>query len=223
MTVLRYQYPQWPDGFYGTEVVTELGIFDFDLQDVLNVLAEEQEQMARLPHLYGTLTREARAARLLKNIEWLKHQSQHSPDVVVWHHATRDWPIEKLESARKKWENDSLRLLFGPSDSPLQQSLASTFGIKLLDGEDAAEAGKPYKEAEPFEDSEFGDCLVPLIYKQQYLKVLCPSCEASYLPQQCAVEAWRAPGMAGEKLVCPRSHTLHSHMTRMVKERPPRK
>lgn len=215
MTVLRYQYPKWPGQFDGIEIVTSLGTFDFVLQDVLDVLLEKQDEMVRLPHLYGKLTKDATAATLAKNIEWLKQQKSSSQEIVVWDHATRDWPIEVLEREKVEWINNSLAIL---GASSLPKSLTDALKIDPIG--DETEVVKPYREPVSFEDSSFGESLTSLIYKPQYLKVFCSICDASYSPEQGVVVNWHAPGLAGEKLVCPQRHTLHSHKTRMTKEAP---
>lgn len=220
MTVLRYQYPNWPGQFDGTETVTQLGAFDFELQEVLEMLNEEREKVETNPQFHGTATWQIKLEKLLKNIAWLNREAETQSELIVWHHATRDWPIKELENAKKKWESATMRLLFGSASSPSQQSLSEKFGIQLV-GE--ADNDSLYCEPEYFEDSALGDYLSRLVYARRYLEVFCSACECSCQPCHCNVETWRSVGRAGQKLLCSQKHTLHSHPTRMIKEKPIRK
>lgn len=198
MTVLRYQYPKWPRERDATQVDVP-GMFDFDLREALNVLMDKQKQIERFSHHYG-MTSGDKASALARNIDLLE-KKRDTNVVIVWHHPTRDWPIEKLEKAQAKWENDSLKLLFGTAQSPLQKSLSETFGINLIEEEISEDSEKAYEKPTFLEDIDFGNCLVPLIYSQVYLQVVCSLCEMTYLPQQCEVAGWHIPGLRGKKLV----------------------
>lgn len=74
---------------------TELGSFDFSLQEVLILLLRKQDEQEKGLHISGS--RRATFAITLKLTDWARQQTEAIEQAVIWHHPSRDLPIEQLQ------------------------------------------------------------------------------------------------------------------------------
>ncbi|HVF85787.1 MAG TPA: hypothetical protein VM821_07375 [Abditibacteriaceae bacterium] len=220
MTVLRYQYPRWPGESAGAEVVINSGTFDFVLEDAVERLAQAQETLSYNSHIHWP-AQKANNLALLALIRRLKQPDLLEHEIVVWEHPTRDWSIQQLEQEQWRW-GQALQKWSNANSPAFMASLIAAFN-----GDVTTTVEQP-KEVEMFipptaylPDSLLGQNLSWLLYERRFLSVLCPACEATYAPEKCVIERWkfsRSEGeeCEGEKIVCPKGHTLHGACTMMT-------
>ncbi len=186
MQIFRYAYPCYPGQYDGTNWQTELGIFDFVLEEALELLRRKLREQE--PELYISAVRRAACQITLQNIEWLETAAATGEQAVVWNHALRQMTADELGRQHQIWSAAMLKL----NRSNLQ---------------------KPIVLPDNFEDLFLGNALEELIYAKRFICCRCRWCCSSYSSQECLIEQWTDFGAGGERLACLAEHTLHAHET----------